>query len=142
MRKVRDWNEYFMGIAHEVKKRSKDPSTQVGCVIVNKNNQIVGTGYNGMPADLFEYDYWQDRDLKLKTVIHSEKNAVGNLVADAKGGSAYVTLHPCSDCLKGLIAAGIKKIYYDEDREGYAFIDECKDLIEIYGMKLKQCSPD
>ena len=43
------WDEYFMGIAMLAAKRSKDPSTQVGCCIVSQENIIISTGYNGMP---------------------------------------------------------------------------------------------
>ena len=32
---VLTWDEYFMGLAHLSAKRSKDPSTQVGAVIVS-----------------------------------------------------------------------------------------------------------
>ena len=34
------WDQYFMGIAMMSAERSKDPSTQVGACIVDKNNRI------------------------------------------------------------------------------------------------------
>ena len=43
------WDEYFMGVALLSAQRSKDPLTQVGACLVNDNNVIVGTGYNGLP---------------------------------------------------------------------------------------------
>ena len=43
------WDEFFMGVAELAAKRSKDPSTQVGCCIVDDDNKIVSVGYNGMP---------------------------------------------------------------------------------------------
>lgn len=43
------WDEYFMGIALLSSMRSKDPSTQVGACIVNKDKKIMSMGYNGMP---------------------------------------------------------------------------------------------
>lgn len=43
------WDEYFMAIARLSSMRSKDPSTQVGCCIVDPLNRIVGVGYNGFP---------------------------------------------------------------------------------------------
>ena len=43
------WDEFFMGIAELAAKRSKDPSTQVGCCIVDKENRILSIGYNGTP---------------------------------------------------------------------------------------------
>jgi dCMP deaminase len=46
-RNVIDWDHYFINIADEVATRSKDPSTQVGAVIVDKNHRPVSFGYNG-----------------------------------------------------------------------------------------------
>jgi len=43
-------DNFFMAIAFLTAKRSKDPITQVGACIVNSDNIIVGTGYNGMPT--------------------------------------------------------------------------------------------
>lgn len=39
-----DWREYFMAMAFLAAKRSKDPSSQVGACVVNKENKIVGIG--------------------------------------------------------------------------------------------------
>ena len=47
---VLTWDEYFMGLAHLSAKRSKDPSTQVGAVIVSSEHRVVSIGYNGFPA--------------------------------------------------------------------------------------------
>jgi dCMP deaminase len=42
------WDEMHMSIAMLASMRSKDPSTQVGSVIVNSDdNKILGIGYNG-----------------------------------------------------------------------------------------------
>jgi dCMP deaminase len=46
-RSVINRDEYFINIAEEVATRSKDPSTQVGAVIVDKNHRPVSFGYNG-----------------------------------------------------------------------------------------------
>ena len=43
------WDEYFMGISHLSALRSKDPNTQVGACIVDKEKRVVSIGYNGMP---------------------------------------------------------------------------------------------
>ena len=41
------WDEYFINIAEQVAKKSKDPSTKTGCVIVDSKNRPVSFGYNG-----------------------------------------------------------------------------------------------
>ena len=51
------WDEYFMGVATLASKRSKDPNTQVGACIVDKDNYIVSVGYNGMPIGCSDEDF-------------------------------------------------------------------------------------
>ena len=46
------WDEYFIKLATEVAKRSTCLRRQVGAVIVDKDNHILATGYNGAPAGL------------------------------------------------------------------------------------------
>ncbi len=54
------WDEYFMGIALLSAMRSKDPSTQVGACIVNKENRIVSVGYNGFPKGCSDEEFpWE-----------------------------------------------------------------------------------
>jgi dCMP deaminase len=111
----------FLNIANEISSASKCVSKQVGAVIV-KNGRILSTGYNGTPAGFTNCcDYWNNEYTKehhewSKTYeIHAEMNAIiwaareGISIKDA---TIYVTLEPCSDCSKNLIASGIKRIVY------------------------------
>ena len=109
------WNDMFMQIAEVVAKRSKDPHTKVGAVIV-KDNHILGIGYNAEPRG-FSYDFdWHSKE-KYDYVIHAELNAIanstyfGNSIA---GSTIYLTLSPCSECMKLLIQYGIGTIYYKD----------------------------
>jgi dCMP deaminase len=50
MRRSQDWwDRYFLDIAEEVSKASKDPSTKVGAVIVRPDRTVASLGYNGLP---------------------------------------------------------------------------------------------
>ena len=42
-------DEYYMGLVDMVASRSTCPRRSVGCVLVNANNRVVSTGYNGPP---------------------------------------------------------------------------------------------
>ena len=112
------WDEYFMGLALMSAKRSKDPSTQVGCCIANQDNIIVAIGYNGFPRGCSDDEFpWGReggfRDVKYSYVVHSELNAIlSSKVEDLKGCRLYVTLFPCNECAKAIIQSGIKEIYY------------------------------
>jgi len=74
------------------------PNPAVGCVIVDADGHVVGRGWTqagGRP--------------------HAETEALGMAGARARGGTAYVTLEPCSHhgktppCADALVEAGIKR---------------------------------
>ena len=119
------WDEYFMNLAITVSERGTCDRAYVGCVIVNEDNRIVTTGYNGSIKGNPHCDEIGHtmRDGHCIATIHAEMNA---LLYCAKEGisvnvcKAYVTHFPCLNCTKSLIQAGIKEIYY---REAYR-IDE------------------
>ena len=114
------WDEYFMGIALLASQRSKDPNTQVGCCIVDDNNVILTTGYNGFPKGCSDDEFPWDRegeDTKYPFVVHAELNAILNASGkDLHGARLYVALFPCNECAKAIIQAGIKEIIYDSDK--------------------------
>lgn len=47
-----NYHQYFMKIADIAKRRSNCMKSSVGAVIVNDNNRVVSTGYNGTPRGL------------------------------------------------------------------------------------------
>jgi len=116
----------FINIAHEIASASKCVSKQVGAVIV-KDGRILSTGYNGTPAGYTNCSsYWkgeytkEHHDWSKTYEIHAEMNAI--IWAARKGisienATIYVTLEPCSECSKNLIAAGIKRIVFDKAYE-------------------------
>lgn len=115
---VISWEEYFMGMALLSAKRSKDPSRQVGCCIVDDNNHIISVGYNGFPNGCSddEFPWRKDHILpehnKYYYVVHAEANAILNSPSSVRGCTLYVTYFPCNECTKSIIQSGIKKIVY------------------------------
>ena len=113
------WEKYFLGLVELTAQRSKDPNTKVGAIIVNKENKIVGLGYNGMPLGNDEFPWGRDGaaiDTKYPYVIHAEQNAILNTTTDTKGTTIYVSLFPCSNCAKFLVQAGVKEVVYIDDK--------------------------
>lgn len=107
------WNKLFMEIAKIVAQRSPDPHTQVGAVIV-KNNRVLSIGYNGCPST-FTYSFDWKSDEKYLFCVHAEANALANAAqigSNVNGADIYLTLSPCSECIKLLLQAGIKNVYY------------------------------
>lgn len=141
---VLSWDDYFMGLAHLSAKRSKDPSTQVGAVIVTEEHRVVGIGYNGFPNgcddDVFpwarEGEFTQT---KYPFVVHAELNAILNSNQQCRGCTLYVSLFPCNECAKAIIQSGIKKIVYECDK--YAETEgviASKKMLRAAGVELVQ----
>lgn len=107
------WTETFFELAKVIAKRSKDPKTKVGAVLV-KNGRVIGLGYNGEPKE-FTYSFNWDSEEKYDYVIHAELNAIANacsIGANVAGSDIYLTLSPCSNCIKLLIQHDIKNVYF------------------------------
>lgn len=138
------WDEYFMGVAILSSKRSKDPSTQVGACIVNKDKKIVGIGYNGFPRGVDDDAFpWGKEgnyvDTKYPYVVHAEPNAILNSTTSLVGSTIYVTLFPCCECAKLIIQSGIKEIVYISDKNAHEDSTiASKRLFEAAGVKLRQ----
>lgn len=117
MRQVEPWHHYFMEMADHVATRSKDPSTQVGAVIVNTKQGVVETGYNGFGEGVRETEERWQRPIKYEYVIHAEQNAISRAARFGKitdDTTLYCTHFPCKVCAKSVIAAGIKRIFYKD----------------------------
>ncbi|GLC37530.1 hypothetical protein PLESTB_001757600 [Pleodorina starrii] len=123
------WDDYFMALAFLSAERSKDPNKQVGAVIVNCDNVILGIGYNGFPRGCCDSDLpWAKEasgpgglpdplGTKYPYVVHAESNALLNKnAASVAGARIYVTMFPCNECAKLLIQAGIREVVYHEDK--------------------------
>ncbi|MEI8174381.1 MAG: dCMP deaminase family protein [bacterium] len=106
------WDEYFIGIADEVAKRSKDPSTKIGCVIVDNKKRPISFGYNGFIGGCDERKMSNERPIKYHLIIHDAMNAILFSRRDLENCTLYGNYAPCENCLKHIIQAGIKKIVY------------------------------
>lgn len=110
----RDTSTRLMRYAETVSKLSSDPSTQVGCILLDKNKKVISEGFNDKPFNWYDTYPWDIKEEKYKYVIHAEINAVATCTK--KPYYAVVTLFPCSNCAKALIASGVKEIYYKDIR--------------------------
>lgn len=115
------WVEFYRDMAFGVSMRSKDPNLQVGCVIVHPESlKILSTGYNGFPPGTENTSKNWEKGTKDDLVVHAEANAVlltGQ--TDLEGSIAFVTMYPCKECAKMLIAKGIRKVYYLSFKDKY-----------------------
>ncbi len=107
------WQTRFLRLAKEVATWSKDPSTQVGAVIVDQNNRVVSLGFNGFARGVDDaLEIMEDREAKLRRMIHAEENALLFAGRDVTDCTIYVTHAPCAPCAAKIIQAGIKKVVF------------------------------
>jgi len=113
----KQWDEYFLKIAETVAEKSKDPSSKMGCVIVNPKKQVISVGYNGLIQGADESKMTlEERPMKYHFVIHSEMNALLYANRDLTGCTIYNKTATCDNCLKHCLQAGIKRFVYKELR--------------------------
>jgi dCMP deaminase len=138
------WHRYFLEMAKHVSTASKDPSTQVGAVIVNNRRQVVGMGYNGFARGVNDTpERLNDRPTKYKMVVHAEQNALIQAGHAAQGGTIYVYpsfWHPniCHDCAKLAIQAGIGCVVGYKADENNPRIANWKESLELSGQMFKE----
>jgi len=107
-----------MSLAEHVATWSKDPSTQVGCVIVDKQNRVVSLGFNGFPRGIKDLtDRYNDKETKYLFVAHAERNALDNAPLSVEGCTLFSPLLPCNECAKSIIQKGIAKVVSYEPTE-------------------------
>jgi dCMP deaminase len=111
------WDDYFMGIAEAVSLRGDCTRRQVGCVLVDEEHRIIGTGYNGAepggPSCLAgecprgRSDAPRTEDYSNCVAIHAEANALLFARTSALWATAYVSSEVCDGCKKLLRGAGV-----------------------------------
>lgn len=106
------WDEYFLQLAEQVSRRSPDPNTQHGCVLVDPDNRVISTGYNGPIAGIPNEHVPLERPAKYDWFIHAEDNAVAFARCDLRGATAYVTGEPCAACFRRLLQVGVRRIVH------------------------------
>lgn len=106
------WSERFLKLAEHISEWSRDPSTKVGAVITH-NKRIISVGFNGFPKDVLDLpERYENRDTKLKMVVHGEANAMIFAKESLEGATLYTwPFMPCSSCAGLVIQAGIKTVY-------------------------------
>ena len=121
--------DYYMKIAEVTSGLSYAKRLQVGAVIV-KDNQILATGYNGMPSgweNVCEHEVNNELVTK-REVLHAETNAIAKVsqsTESSKDSTLFCTHAPCMECAKLIYQSGITTVYYKNnyrDESGLSFL--------------------
>lgn len=144
------WDEYFMLLTKLAAMRSTCLAFPVGAVIV-KNMQVLATGYNGSPSGSVHcttqgycYPNLSSCDASKEfpsRAVHAEANAIAQAAKhgiSTDGASIYVTLEPCISCLKLVISAGVREVYYETTFNKGNNADLCQSFVAEGLVTLKQ----
>lgn len=114
------WDIRFLDLAKLVSSWSKDPSTQVGAVIVDSKNRIVSVGFNGFPQKIKDDTRLECRESKYNTIVHAECNAIMFANKSLEGCTLYTyPFQPCSNCAGMIIQSGITRVVTLKLKEEY-----------------------
>jgi diaminohydroxyphosphoribosylaminopyrimidine deaminase / 5-amino-6-(5-phosphoribosylamino)uracil reductase len=103
---ISDWDCYWMRRALELARHGigvTSPNPVVGCVLLDRDGQSIGEG-------------WHEYDLLDHAEIVALKAAQQHASDRVRGGTAYVTLEPCTitgrtpPCTDALIKAGLARV--------------------------------
>lgn len=147
------WALHFLDLAYRCALMSKDPSTQVGVVIVGPDREIRSTGFNGFPRGIADTPIrLSNRDVKLSLMVHAEMNAILNAArvgTPMKGCTLFVAATdkvtgnvwggpPCDRCVVEVIQAGIAEVvsypFTDVPSRWQNSISMASDLLEEAGI--------
>ena len=131
-----------INIAINTSKNSIAKRKQVGCIIVNKNDEVISYGYN---YNIFskKLSCEDENGETLIDVVHAESSAITNLISFAGqsidfspiGGTVYCTFSPCVNCSKLLIQIGIKRLVYlttHSDQTGLKMMEKAGIIVEKF----------
>lgn len=132
-------DETMIDIAWTLAQRATCPKLSVGCVLVNGRNEIVGTGYNGVPrgfqhcteCDCGGADSPPGSDRCI--AIHAEQNALQQCKDIWSINTIYVTYFPCFRCTKDLLNTSCERIYASM---GYSGMDRQFELWKRSGRRI------
>ena len=136
------WDSRYLDMAALVATWSKDPSTQVGAVIVSPENYVVSVGFNGFPRGIADNDRLNQRGTKYMNIVHAEMNALMFANRPVRGCTLYThPFQPCSTCAACIIQAGITKIVTKEllnmQPKWYNDFSNARQMFEEAGIELK-----
>ncbi len=113
------WDTRFLDLAQVISKWSKDPSTQVGAVLVRPDKSILSVGYNGFPRRMEDtLELLNNREEKYSRIIHAEVNALLAAKCDLTGCTLYTfPFMTCDRCMVQMVQAGINTFVFPKASE-------------------------
>lgn len=128
---------------------SNDPNKKVGAIITDVYGNVLSFGHNHFPNNWGKKEnvFFDSltREEKNIYIEHAERNAIYNLIGKDNAGkrhTMYATHFPCSNCAKGIVQSGIKRLvtWLDPEHMNGKWKDEIKWAMDI--LYKKSCNED
>lgn len=121
---IPSWDETFMHDVYWWARRSKDPRTKIGALLVKPGSKIPfsfsynspSRGVNDLVPERFE------RPEKYEWMVHAEDNAVLNCAREghcSKGAIMYTQGIPCTTCADSCVQGGIIEVVVHKQWQDY-----------------------
>jgi dCMP deaminase len=142
-RPVPSWDDYYMGLVFFICARSKDPSTQVGAIVVNTGNRPLGMGYNGAPSGIPDEKINWNRPHKYVFIEHAEPNAIRHAASglgSLEGATLYCTNMPCNECVRKIVIEKFARVVYGSQSANMMseeVVNTTRHIAELGGVKLE-----
>lgn len=115
-------DEYFLQMAELVAQRATCIRRRVGCVLVDRFNHVLATGYNGTSRGSIHCidrpcvgaQLPSGQGLHLCQAIHAEINALVQCRDIDSIHSVYCTASPCVSCMRVIVGTGVHRIVFRE----------------------------
>ncbi|RLS63144.1 MAG: hypothetical protein DWH97_10440 [Planctomycetota bacterium] len=107
------WDLRFLELTDTIARWSKDPSRGVGAVIVSPAQQIIATGFNGLPRGIEDRPERLERPAKYELICHAEMNSIIQCARNGvspQGATIYTSFCPCIHCTLSIIQSGIVRV--------------------------------
>jgi dCMP deaminase len=104
----------LLELAIAAARRSPSRPRKVGAVLVLADGATTLVACNDFPAGVRDLEARHAHPERLLWIEHAERNAI---FAAARGGLAtagatlIATFHPCADCARAIVQAGISSVY-------------------------------
>jgi dCMP deaminase len=118
------WDEQFMHDVYWWARRSKDPRTKIGALLVDWDSKVpFAHSYNSFARKVEDLDpkRWE-RPEKYEWVVHAEENTVlncGRRGYCSKGAVMYTQGVPCTRCADACIQGGIVEVVVHRQWQEY-----------------------
>lgn len=132
-------DQYYLQMLNLVAARSTCPRRSVGAVLVTADNQILSTGYNGVPRGFPHCveqacpGAWDEHgDTRRCMAVHAEVNALLQCKRLDLAHTLYVSCTPCFECAKMICNTPICRVISLEEYTGEGMVVLLRREIQVW----------